>query len=272
MYIVLKSLLLPPAPFFVAILAGCLIWRRAPKIGAALASFGVLAMYGLSTPIVGTALLAALEQKAHRAEIAAHATVTLQAIVILSAGRKYDAPENTAETVGPLTLTRLRYGARLHRETKLPVLVTGGRSVDRIKSMGELMRDSLESDFGISVRWVETMAKTTLENAQRSAELLRRNGIDSIYLVTHTWHLPRAQDVFEKAGLKIMPYGADRTRSWMFHWDSTPEAPNRIIQNLIEDAKPTDFLPSARAGLNSYYALHEWLGLIWYQGKAVINR
>ena len=44
---------------------------------------------------------------------------------MFSAERTYEAPNNTAKTVSPLTVTRLRYGARLHHEIKLPVLVTG---------------------------------------------------------------------------------------------------------------------------------------------------
>jgi len=54
----------------------------------------------------------------------------------------------------------------------------------------------------------------------------------------------------------------------MSHWDSTPENPNRLIAILIEDVKVTSFLHSARAGLRSYYAIHERLGLIWCKLKA----
>ena len=250
-YTFLKSLLLPPASLFVAILLGWFMRRRFPGVGAALAGFGVVAMYGLSTPIVGSALLAALEHDAHRAEITARATVKPQAIVILSGDLKHDAPTMASETVGPLTLTRLRYGARLHRETGLPVLVTGGRARDGFTSIGELMRRSLETDFQITVRWVEDQSTTTMENARLSAKILRRDGMNSVYLVTHTWHLPRAQYVFEQTGLQVAPYGADRT--------------------LMGNVDVTSFMPSARAALNSYYAIHERLGLLWYRLKGAFG-
>jgi uncharacterized SAM-binding protein YcdF (DUF218 family) len=246
-YLVLKTLLLPPASLFMAILLGWSLRRRSPRMGATVAGFGVTVMYVLSTPIVGSALLGALEDDVHRAEVAARVMVKPQAIVILSGDIRRDAPDVTSETVGPLTLTRLRYGARLHRETGLPVLVTGGQARDGATPVGDLMRRSLETDFQIPVRWVEERSTTTMENARESAARLRRDGIDSIYLVTHTWHLPRAAYAFQQAGLQVAPYGADRTRTTV--------------------VKPTSFLPSARAALNSYYAIHERLGLLWYRVK-----
>lgn len=55
----------------------------------------------------------------------------------------------------------------------------------------------------------------------------------------------------------------------MYHWNSTPKKPSRLIANLIEDVKVTSFLPSVRAGLKSYYVNNERLGLKWCKLKAV---
>ena len=41
-----------------------------------------------------------------------------EAIVVLGGGRRAHAPEYEGETVSPATLERMRYGARLHRETR----------------------------------------------------------------------------------------------------------------------------------------------------------
>ena len=49
-----------------------------------------------------------------------------QAIVILGGGVRRNAPEYGGDTVGRLTLDRVRYGAFVARATGLPVLVTGG--------------------------------------------------------------------------------------------------------------------------------------------------
>ena len=49
-----------------------------------------------------------------------------QAIVVLGAGKRTHAPEFGGETVNRLALERLRYAATLARETRLPMLVSGG--------------------------------------------------------------------------------------------------------------------------------------------------
>ncbi|MFT6581487.1 MAG: uncharacterized SAM-binding protein YcdF (DUF218 family) [Alphaproteobacteria bacterium] len=243
-YIVLKALLLPPASFFVLILVGLMLrrWRR--RAGTTFAILGLAALYVFSTPVVGTYLLIGLERAGARP---GDTNKPAQAIVILSAGVEYSRPVREAETVGSLTLMRLRYGARLHRRTKLPILVTGGGSRDGETPIGELMRDVLTVEFQTPVKWVETQAGTTYENAQNSATQLRKDNIDTIYLVTNSWHMPRAKRVFEQAGLHVQPFGAG------YH--------------TMGDAVPWMYLPSARASLNTYYAFHERLGLLWYNWK-----
>ncbi len=52
---------------------------------------------------------------------------------------------------------------------------------------------------------VEPKSRTTIENAQRTAELLRPKGIKEILLVTSAFHLRRATTLFETAGFKVTP-------------------------------------------------------------------
>jgi uncharacterized SAM-binding protein YcdF (DUF218 family) len=52
--------------------------------------------------------------------------------------------------------------------------------------MDEVMHRSLETVFGVPVRWLAEKAATTMGNARRSSRLLQRDGIDSVYLMTHT--------------------------------------------------------------------------------------
>ena len=67
------------------------------------------------------------------------------------------------------------------------------------------MRDALEQDFGVKVRWVESASRDTAENATLSAPMLKTAGITRIALVSHGWHLPRAIPLFEKQGLEVTP-------------------------------------------------------------------
>jgi len=49
-----------------------------------------------------------------------------QAIVVLGGGTRRNAPEYGGDTLGALTLERLRYGTVVARVTHLPMLLSGG--------------------------------------------------------------------------------------------------------------------------------------------------
>ena len=66
----------------------------------------------------------------------------------------------------------------------------GGRPVIGISSTGELMRRSLETDFGVPVRWVEEKAGIMIGNARRSVRVLQCDGI-----VLDTYMAPAARSV-----------------------------------------------------------------------------
>ena len=69
------------------------------------------------------------------------------AIVVLGGGRYSAAPEFGQDVVGQSTLERLRYAARLHRQTDFPLLVTGGVPLNEAVSEAQLMAESLRNDF-----------------------------------------------------------------------------------------------------------------------------
>ena len=52
------------------------------------------------------------------------------------------------------------------------------------------MRQSLEEEFGVPVRWIEPESRNTHENAVRSAEILRAEGIREVVLVAHAFDMP----------------------------------------------------------------------------------
>ena len=93
--------------------------------------------------------------------------------MVLGGGRNRGAPEWGGETVNGLTLQRVRYGARLARETGLPLYVTGGKPDGGQSAEGTLMRDLLAREFNVEVKWVDAAAATTRENALMAARDLR---------------------------------------------------------------------------------------------------
>ena len=145
---ILAALVLPPSgPLLVALIGLALLARR-PRWGAALAWLGVLSLLALSSPWVSHALLRAADQSAALDFAQAREA---RAIVILGGGIRRNAPEYGGDTLGRLTLERVRYGAVVARRTGLPVLVSGG-SVYGGVAEALLMKRALEEEFGVKVR------------------------------------------------------------------------------------------------------------------------
>lgn len=236
-------MLQPPVAPLLPIVAGLLLLPRRRRAGLALAWLGVAATLLLSTPASVGWLLHGLETAP---VVDATALQQAQAIVVLGAGKRRNAPEYGGETVNRLALERLRYAARLARRTGLPVLVSGGAPTGTTAE-AVLMKAALEEDFRVPVRWVEKTSLDTQQNAQFSAEPLRAAGVSRILLVTHAVHMPRAQAAFEDAGLQVIP----APTAWLGGTGASDQV-------LAELPGPT----SAYAG---WYAVHEWLGLLAYR-------
>ena len=246
LYEVVKQLALIPACLLIPALAFLLRVKR----GGDWAWRGCLAccalLYAVSTPLVASALIGPLQRQGPTLDAGARvgaAGAGAQAIVVLSA-EMVPAPEYGGTTIGPVTLSRLRYGARLHRATGLPLLVTGGQPPIGGVSLAEGMRAALQEDFGIDDAWVEGASATTADNARLSADLLRAHGASRVLLVTSAWHMPRAVRAFEAAGISVI------------------QAPTNF--DAVNEAGVLSFLPSARALHRSYYGLHERLGELSY--------
>lgn len=200
---VLSELVLPPFGPTIGLFIACLITVRRPKLGIALALACLLLQLGLGLASVNRLLIP--EPPPIPASVAPPYPAA-EAIVVLGGGRHLTAPEWGGETAGPSTLERVRYAAKLHRETGLPILVSGGKPGDAgTRSEAAIMRDVLQDEFGVPVRWIEERSVQTSENARLSAEILRSDAIGRILLVTHGQHMPRAQAAFEAEGLDVVP-------------------------------------------------------------------
>jgi uncharacterized SAM-binding protein YcdF (DUF218 family) len=242
---VLAALVLPPGANIVLVLAALVIWPRARVLAALLITVSFASLVLLSTPRFADVLFEGLETYEPRLP-GAVAADTIGAIVVLGGGSSGNAPEYGGQTISHGTLVRVRYAAKLQRETGLPILVSGGSVFGGTTPEAVLMRDALEDDFNAPVRWLEDRSRTTAENAKLTAELLTREGITAILLVTHAMHMPRAVEAFEKQGVRVYP------------------APTGFRFNVRKNAAVLDWLPSAGALEKSQTALHEYLGRLWY--------
>lgn len=235
--------LLPPLMPLLVIATGLLLLRRRRRAGLALSWAGVCLQFLLIFPPSVGLLLDRLETDpvASPAELG-----SAQAIVILGAGKRDHAPEFGGETVNRLALERLRYGARVAKETGLPILVTGGAPTGEVPE-AVLMQQSLADDFGVTPRWVETASRDTRENARLSAPQLRAAGVSRIVLVTHAAHMRRAAAEFAAQGLDVVPAPTA--------WLGSHESGDRVLT----------LMPSQSTAYAGWYALHEWLGLMAYR-------
>ena len=128
----LKILLLPPGCLLVLAVAGLLTLRRWPWVGRSLLAASLGFLYVLSTPACSGLLRHSLEK--YPALTEADLVTDAGAIVVLSADEYSSAPEyRHSDTVGVITLERIRYGAWLHRATGgLPVLTANWASNARL--------------------------------------------------------------------------------------------------------------------------------------------
>lgn len=232
------AFLLPPLNGLLLAGLGWALWHRRPRLARALVGVGLALLVLLALPAVGNAMLRGLEGAPLDMAQARQA----QAIVVLGGGRYRDAPEYGGDTVSTSTLARVRYAAKLQRETGLPLLVTGGNPDGRGLSEAETMRRVLTAEFGVPVRWVEGESDNTQENARRSVAMLQREGVTRVLLVTHAWHMPRALRAFEMAGIGVSPAPT------LFH-----RAPLTFLS----------FLPQGYGAARQ--AVHEWIGILWYR-------
>jgi len=240
----LAAFLLPPLNLLLFAALGLWLWNQRPFFARLLLSVSVGLLWLLSTPFIAEALLHGLEGEPHALDTKSPA----DAIVVLGGGTYFHAPEYGGDTVSATSLERLRYAAKLFRETKKPILVTGGAPLGNSLSEAAQMKQVLEQEFSTPVRWAETTSDNTLENARMTRQLLNQAGITRIYLVTHAWHMPRAARTFQDSGFQVVP------------------APTAYTTRYRTDLLA--FMPNAYALRDSRIFLHEAIGMLWYKLKS----
>jgi uncharacterized SAM-binding protein YcdF (DUF218 family) len=211
----------------------------------------VAGLFILSLPACAEVLIWSLEVDLPRGDVpgetSASQTDLPDAIVILSGDAAYGDTTGGIEPgsgIGVVTLDRMRAGAVLARRTGLPILVTGYSLEKGAEPIAIQMARSLRDDFGTPAHWVEPAASDTWENAQFSAKLLRADGITSVYVVTDAWHMKRALMAFARTGIAATP------------------APTRFDRLPVPEI--SEFVPHIWPLQSSYYAMHEWIGCLYY--------
>lgn len=253
LYLFLRSLLSPPALQILLVLAGLGLLRRRPWLGRSLVATGLGMLYLMATPL-GAGLLARGLETAPALPADPRAWDGAQAIVVLGGGRQPAAEYGGRDMPNYWTASRLRLGAALYRRSGLPLAVSGGVVGDEVEAEAAVMARSLREDHVVNVRWQEGDSRTTWENALLSRDLLRRDGIERIVLVTQGLHMRRARFAFEHAGFTVVPAPVDLLQ---------PQVARRPWLLRLAPA-PAAFMASGQA-------LHEYGGLLLYRLRALAD-
>lgn len=252
----LQIWLFPPGLIILLMLIGTLLRFYNKMIGKILQISAFLILWLLSTPVLTQRLLDPLQNQFY--PLSMHQLKrNKSAIIILGAGIDNAREYKNKHALSAMTFKRLHYAAHLYAYAKLPIIVSGGNKDNSADTEASLMSNTLAESYHIETAGEENKSRNTEDEANLIAPILVNADIHTIYLVTHAWHMPRSMYIFSKC-----------LRS--YHIEVVP-APTGYIALLSED-RFANYLPTLKALEASAYALHEYVGLVWYHAKEFIRK
>ena len=201
-----------------------------------------------SLPIFSNKLITYLENGYTLSD--ASSAKTADAIVVLSGMVRTINGKNGLSYEWGEASDRIFAGIELIKKNKAPIMIlTGGKLPWSVgKPEGEYLRDiAIKYDVPNKNILLTKNVQNTDQEAKAVAKLLNKE-IPNIILVTSAFHMPRAQKVFEAAGIVVSPFpvdflsGADKTT--LMH-----------------------FIPSAGAFNNTSFFVREIIGRLYYKLK-----
>ena len=240
-----SALLMPPAINIIGVFVGLLLLRLVKRTALFVMLLSLLSLWLLATPLFSSMLHGSIE-KYPAIDSFAIARHSPQAIVVLGAAH-YDAAAEYQGQAVPTAygLTRLHYAAYLQQQTGLPVMLTGG-PMNRDQDVHAQVLERALAVYGVETRWREERSATTWQNALFSADILLPLGVQNVIVVTHSYHMLRAVQLFELAGFNVLP--APTELSTRFPW-----------------RRWAYWVPDTKSLALSHSVLHEYLGLVWYR-------
>ncbi|TCP18862.1 uncharacterized SAM-binding protein YcdF (DUF218 family) [Nicoletella semolina] len=235
----LTAIILPPFNLIILwVIAFILFYFKYHKLGYLSALLGVFILYIFSIPYTSQKLHDSLIKEDN---LSLQDYQSAQAIVLLGGGLRDSKELFASLATNQIAVERVRYAAYLQRKTQLPLLITGNSP--NTKSEASVMARELEFFFNVPTQWLEEKAKTTKQNAQFSREILEKEHISKIILITNQWHMQRAKLLFEQQGFEVLPASVGSGR--------TPE---------VYGLNAMYFIPQSGALHSNTLALKEWLG------------
>ena len=240
---ILAALAFPPGLFILlAILCALLAFKGKKRAAVVVAIANAFLLYALSIPLIAGLLALPLENKYPPL----FAKEDARAIVVLGGGYVEMSPEYGLGALSMDSEKRAIYGMELSRAYDLPLIFSGGAAYDSkqpgtaAEAAGRLWRT-----LGVDRDRI-TLETKSLDTKGNAREVAGVTGNGPFILVTTAMHMPRSVLAFEKAGLRVYAAPTD------YRAKRTP-------------ITLSDFFPDASALEVSRFALHEYVGLLYYR-------
>ena len=235
-------LFLPPGCFILTLILLIFFVRRKIKFFLGLIVFF---FYAMSIQPVSDFLLKPLENAWPPLSEDTNKTWP-QAIVVLGGGTIQGSPEagKGQDTLSSDALKRAVYAYSLCDTFAVPLIFSGGKVFEYDQEPEAVVAGRLFESLGLNRNRIilETTSRNTWENARETAKL----GVEKAILVTSAYHVKRGVFCFERNGISVIPaptdYKCERGQRYDF----------------------LSFMPSMTSFKNTWLALHEYVGLLYY--------
>lgn len=216
------GLLLMPAGvvWVLLIVVVFMTWRGGARSLRLVATVGLMTYTLAGNSWLGNALIGSLENQIPPLDIAR--MEPFQAVFVLGGGSGF------SDIDGPqfgLSGDRIALAARLWHTKKTALLIASGSSISDLEEPHDLAADTttLWRSLGIPEEAMIQIPQPviTQEEIAAYAQVIRQRGWTRVALVSSAWHLPRALRLCRRAGIEMVPLGADRmcqSLSWSPYW------------------------------------------------------
>ncbi|MBP1963693.1 YdcF family protein [Paenibacillus aceris] len=241
---IVYTLLLPPG-IVILLLLSIALWLQQKKeyVGTLLIGLATLLLCVCAMPYFGNALLNSIERRYAPPE-----QVTGDVLVMLTGGATLGMPDPLTKGEGYLTgntAARVLTVAELYRNTKLPILLSGGQVFEDSGNESQIAKRHLIA-LGVPEAsiYLDDTSRNTEENALHTQAMLTEKGWQHPVLITSAFHMARSVKQFQKLKVDIVPYPTD------------------YLSQQKQVLSISKFVPSASGLSNTSIALKEYLGLL----------
>ena len=241
---IVKIMLSPLVHIPIMLLFSLLLFRiNAKKAGVTLLIITVAWYWAASTSFLSTKLAGSLESQYPSTDAEQLINYQPQVIVVLACFYFDDDLLPFISRWPECSVQRLMHAYILHKETGIPIVVTGGN----VESNGNTINLAEQSAYffntlGVKSTDIVIIGEGNNTNTRQEAQAIKKASFDKVALVTSAIHMPRAVNEFERLGIDVLASPAGY---------------------LIKTTKPVFGWPNATSLSRIERVIYEYLGLMY---------